>query len=301
MRKEFTGWLERAIIRQTKLIFLTGDLGFQAFEKVQAIAGDRFVNMGVAEQNMVSVAASMAHEGLSPWCYSIAPFAVFRPAEQIRLDVCLHSKNVTVVGNGGGYGYGIMGATHHAIEDLACLTSYQNLRAYIPYCNEDVESVCEAILLRQGPSYLRLGSGKNPEGLNVEAFAPIRQLNSGNAVTIVALGPIVLEAIQAVRASGISADIFVVSEMPLLKLSADLVASIQKTKRLVVLEEHVQRGGLGEHLALKFLAEGISAPCFTHRYALGYPSKRYGSQAFHRAESGLDAKSIAEVFDKWKT
>ncbi len=119
MRKEFSAVVEKIAARDRKVIFLTGDLGFMALENVQRAIGKRFINAGVSEQNMVSMAAALALEGLTPICYSIAPFLVFRPAEQIRLDVCLHDMDVKLVGNGGGYGYGIMGATHHAIEDIA--------------------------------------------------------------------------------------------------------------------------------------------------------------------------------------
>ena len=89
--------------------------------------GERFINAGVAEQNMVSVAAGLAKAGLRPWVYSIAPFLYARAFEQIRNDVCLHGMPVILVGNGGGYGYGVMGSTHHAIEDYGVLLS---LRAY---------------------------------------------------------------------------------------------------------------------------------------------------------------------------
>src|SRR5258707_9123512 len=122
MRKEFSSWIENFGRNESRFIFLTGDLAFAALENVQAALEERFVNMGVCEQNMVSVAAGLAHQRLIPLCYSIAPFAVFRPYEQIRLDVALHRMPVKIVGNGGGYGYGIMGATHHALEDLAVLS-----------------------------------------------------------------------------------------------------------------------------------------------------------------------------------
>ena len=102
MRKEFAAWLEAYGAREERVVVLTGDLGFQALEGVRARLGHRFVNAGVAEQNMVSMAAGLASEGLRPFCYSIAPFAVFRPAEQIRLDVCVHDLDVKIVGNGGG-------------------------------------------------------------------------------------------------------------------------------------------------------------------------------------------------------
>ena len=90
MRKEFSNWIENFGRNESRFIFLTGDLGFAALENVQTALQERFVNMGVCEQNMISVAAGLAQQGLIPLCYSIAPFAVFRPYEQIRVDVVLH-------------------------------------------------------------------------------------------------------------------------------------------------------------------------------------------------------------------
>ena len=91
-------------------MFITGDVGYMAVEEIAKAYGERFINVGIAEQNMVSLAAGLAREGHLPWVYSIAPFVAFRPYEQIRTDVCLHRLPVKLVGNGGGYGYGIMGA-----------------------------------------------------------------------------------------------------------------------------------------------------------------------------------------------
>ena len=101
------------------MVFLTGDLGFMALEALQAAMGPRFINAGVAEQNMVSVAAGLARQGMETWVYSIAPFLYARPFEQIRNDIAFHGLPVKLIGNGGGYGYGVMGPTHHAIEDTA--------------------------------------------------------------------------------------------------------------------------------------------------------------------------------------
>ena len=118
MRKEFSASIEKIASAEPKVIFLTGDLGFMALENVQAAMGTRFINAGVSEQNLVSLAAGLASQGYTVLCYSIAPFAVFRPAEQIRIDVCLHNMNVKIIGNGGGYGYGIMAATLKAYWKL---------------------------------------------------------------------------------------------------------------------------------------------------------------------------------------
>src|SRR5258708_20459307 len=122
MRKEFSQWIEQFGRREPRFRLLKGDGGSGALENVQAALGARFVNMGVCEQNMVSVSAGLAHQGLLPICYSIAPFAVFRPYEQIRLDIALHKLPVKIIGNGGGYGYVINGGRHPALERFSLLS-----------------------------------------------------------------------------------------------------------------------------------------------------------------------------------
>ncbi len=289
MRIEFSAFVAATLAERQNAFFLTGDLGFMAFEQIQDAFPDRFINVGVCEQQMVSFAAGLASEGLLPFCYSIAPFAVFRPAEQIRLDVCLHNLNVKIIGNGGGYGYGIMGATHHAIEDIAVLSSFQKMKCFIPCCNADVAGVAGAMMDYEGPSYLRLGFGKTEDEPGLLPYQPIRQLRQGDEMTVIALGPIWLNCLNDV-----SADIFVVSEMPVPELSDALIASITKTRKVLVVEEHVERGGLGEHLAKKILATSI--PCtFDHAFAKGYPNQRYGSQAYHQRVNELDPPAIAAL------
>jgi transketolase len=184
MRKEFSQHIEKIAYADDKVVFITGDLGFMALENVRSSIKERFINAGVSEQNMITFAAGLASQGLKPICYSIAPFAVFRPAEQTRLDIGLHNMDVKIVGNGGGYGYGIMGATHHAIEDLAVMSSFQNMKCYVPFCNEDVSGVVSAMMKRTGPAYLRLGFGVKPETMVIPFFAPIRKICSGVDITI---------------------------------------------------------------------------------------------------------------------
>jgi len=293
MRKEFSQHIEKLASENESIIFITGDLGFMALENVQQAIGERFVNGGVSEQNIITMAAAMASEGLIPICYSIAPFIVFRPAEQIRLDVCLHNMNVKIVGNGGGYGYGIMGATHHAIEDIAVLSSFQNMRCFVPFCNEDVETTIDAMFAYKGPSYLRLGYGEKPSSLEIPAFSSIRQLGKGDKITIIGMGSIVLNAFKALENMEHSfADIFVISEIPIIELSEDLKASITKTQKVLVIEEHVCRGGIGEHIASLILKEKLPCKDFGHLFAKGYPNGLYGSQSYHQEINNLDSESI---------
>lgn len=300
MRREFSNALEKIASANDKIIFMTGDLGFMALENIRSAINERFINVGVSEQNMITMAAGLASEGYAPVCYSIAPFAVFRPAEQIRLDICLHNMDVKIVGNGGGYGYGIMGATHHAIEDIAVLSSFQGMKCYIPFCNEEVEEVVSHMFSRRGPAYLRLGFGNIPQGLALPSYQHTRQLMKGKAVTVVGMGPVCLNAIESINKidnrEGL-VDLFIVSEIPLPGLKAELIESVIRTGKLIVVEEHVKRGGLGEHLAALLLENGISCR-LVHLCAMGYPNGLYGSQGYHQKISGLDTDSIVKRIEE---
>jgi transketolase len=301
MRKEFCAWLEAWASSTPRALVLTGDLGFMALEPVQARIKERFINMGVSEQNMISVAAGLASEGLEPLCYSIAPFAVFRPCEQIRLDVCLHGLNVKVVGNGGGYGYGIMGATHHAIEDVGMLSMFQGMSCFVPVTGADVAASCDAMVQHKGPAYLRLNMGALPDGFTMPGpFAPMRRIEGPRAgapkLTVAALGPAVLNALKVGPAAQ-SVDWFVISQVPVPQLPPAFLESVKVTGRLLILEEHTEKGGLAEHLALQLLKARLAPQVWT-RHADGYPSKRYGSQGFHQRESGLDTASLATLLQE---
>lgn len=297
MRKEFSQWAEQFGRQEPRFVFLTGDLGFGALENVQAILGPRFINAGVSEQNMVSMAAGLARQGLRPLCYSIAPFAVFRPYEQVRLDVALHKLPVKIVGNGGGYGYGIMGASHHALEDLAVLSCLPDFFCAIPLCNSDVSAVADALFAHPGPGYLRLGLGLWPENLGpLPNFKPTRKLLSSNRppkLTIVGIGPVLLNALLPAAELG-SVDVFAVSQLPLPALDADLQQSVATSAQMLVVEEHAARGGLGEHLSAMLARAGTHFRLH-HRHAAGYPDGRYGSQAYHQQQSGLDVASLRDA------
>ena len=300
MRTEFASWVQARSETDSELVFISGDLGFRSFEPLQAGMGARFINAGVAEQNLVSVAAGLAKKNLRPICYSIAPFLVFRAYEQLRVDVGFHAMNVKIVGNGGGYGYGIMGPSHHAIEDLASVGALPNFRCFIPFSDEDVRQACEVMMAHRGPSYLRLGLGKLPPLVQLPAFEPIRKLwkpQGEPKITVATLGPIGLQALTAIMSSKQSAELFVFSEFPINSLSSEFLTSVKETNRLLIVEEHIAHGGLGSALALALLKAGAH-PQIEHLHALGYPDGLYGSQRYHQERSGLDETSITRALER---
>ena len=304
MRNEFRDVIAEIMVSSTSTYFLTGDLGYNALEKVQANGGGRFINAGVAEQSMVGIAAGIASLGNEAFVYSIAPFATFRCLEQIRLDVCIHDLPVYIVGNGGGYGYGIMGATHHAIEDIGCLSALDNMVCWIPAFSDDVEYCIANIRAERGPAYLRLGMGRTrPEGS--ERFSHVSKVVSSAdpRVTIVTLGPVVSNVLDALELSDVAvdADVFSVARLPFDKQAiADVVRSLSQSRKLMVVEEHVSRGGLSEYF-LSVLADLKCHDFETYRLnAKGYPNGLYGSQRYHQTLSGLDASGIFEVLESMK-
>ena len=297
MRKEFSNIIEKYIHENKNSVFITGDLGYAALENVQATAKERFINAGVAEQNMIGVAAGLAYKGYETFTYSIAPFTVYRCLEQIKIDVCIHSLPVYIVGNGGGYGYGIMGATHHAIEDIACLSAMPNITCWIPAFKEDVAYCISKITHQKKPAYLRLGLAKPyPQQITISS---INKVISSKApkVTIVALGPIIHNVLDAVVNNN-SVDVFTILAIPVVELSEELKESIRHSQKLIVVEEHVERGGLAEHLLSMLAKLSLNKIDFISLHAKGYPNKLYGDQAFHQKESGLDAEHIKAQINK---
>lgn len=293
MRRIFSSSLvERA--GHPRFVFLTGDLGFMALEDLKAAMGQRFINAGVAEQNMVSMSAGLARLGWRPWAYSIAPFIYARPLEQVRNDVCLHRLPVVLVGNGGGYGYGVQGGTHHALEDYGLMLCLQGVTVYIPAFDADVPLIVNHLLHdANGPSYLRLGLSELPADAPVPPYAPWRRLIDGDApATIIAVGPLAGGLLQAIQPLKRKPKLWVLSQLPANDWPPQLIEDIRQSRHLLVAEEHVSNGGAGQAIAHGLVSRGLAIARFTHRSALGYPSGRYGSQAFHRKESGLDTASI---------
>ena len=284
--------------KRRDLVFITADLGYMALEGVAEAYGERFVNAGVAEQNAVSLAAGLARAGHLPWVYSMAVFATLRPYAQVRDNVCLQKLPVKLVGNGGGYGYGIMGATHHALEDVGAMRALPNMRLYLPLVAADVEQIVGSMAGDPLPNYLRLNSPAEIPG-EVPAFAPWRRLKPGRSCVVIGMGPV----LQGLYEMGVpelldELEIWSVGTLPLEDIPADLSTSIREKRRVVTIEEHYRACGLGEALSCLLLTSGVVPRSLTCLHAAGYPSGRYGSQRWHREESGLVGRPLASRLEK---
>lgn len=295
MRTQFCDAMVARARQKDQMVFLTGDLGFMALEPLQEAMGKRFINAGVAEQNMISVAAGLARQGIEAWAYSIAPFCYARPFEQIRNDIAFHKLPVRLVGNGGGYGYGVMGPTHHAIEDYGVMLSLPNMSALVPVFDEDVPTAVERAASNAHAVYLRLGRGEKPKGYEPPPYAPWRHLLDGDGPPFVAVGPLAGTYIESFTAlpKEERPDLWAIAELPLRTnpLPDVLLERIVKRREVCVAEEHISRGGFGSELALHLLQRAVSLRRFVHLHAQAHHFERYGSQQFLRRQSGLDPAS----------
>ena len=300
MRVDFVKAVDTVLARDADALFITGDLGFNALEGLVAKYGKRFINAGVAEQGMMGLAAGLALTGMRPWVYSIAPFATYRCMEQIRNDVCLHQLPVRIVGNGGGYTYGIMGSTHHALEDFAVLKALPNMQLFFPCANDHVAAAVALMGELDGPSYLRLSvSAYNTEraplsenALTLTRSYAVRSDQSKPGVTVIGAGHGVQVALRALSAHGLdreNVDVFGIARFPF-GLTADsaLMASVLETKNVVFIEEHYAAGGMGE--SMKLALPPLSA--FSLMCASYHPDQHYGSAAFHMKQSQLTPEAL---------
>ena len=279
-----------------EMVFITGDLGYMALEKVQQKFGENFINAGVAEQNMVTVGAAMAHEGFIPWLYSISPFVTLRPYEQIRNDACLHDLPVKIVGNGGGYGYGIMGATHHNIEDIGAMRLLPNMHVYVPFTAGDVEQAIGQMLKDPHPNYLRLNVGAKIKD-EVAPFSQWRKIRSGSKGTVVGTGPVLENLCNLEIANDL--EIWVVSVFPIKNVPAELIQSVNATGKLITIEEHAGECGLRETLSYH-LMNGLTRPIkMLALSANGYISGKYGDQKFHQAENNLGGDGLKQQLESF--
>jgi len=293
MRKEFAEAIITLSRTNEKIVFLTGDLGFMALEGVRDFLGERFINAGVAEQNMATMAASLAYEGFIPFIYSISPFVTLRPYEQLRNDICLHNLPVKIVANGGGYGYGIMGGTHHNIEDIGSMRILPNMKVYVPLTKADVYDSLVEMMGNGSPSYLRLNLASNQE--NIGTFSQWRKLRpsagSPEAI-IIGTGTVVDNLFKLPAPLLEDLEIWLLSRFPVYDIPEALLESISRTKNVITVEEHQGQCGLHETLASLLLSKLDVSIRYNPLFAAGYPSGRYGSQQWHLEENNLAGKNL---------
>lgn len=290
--------------RNEKIVALCADLtGSTKMADFAKEFPDRFVQIGVAEQNLVTVASGMAAMGYIPFTSSYAAFSPGRNWEQIRTTICLNERNVKIVGSHAGVSVGPDGATHQMLEDLALMRVLPHMSVVVPADAIEAEKATIAIAKHDGPAYLRLAREASPVFTTQETpfeLGKATVLREGNDVTLVACGPLVhtaLVAAEMLQKKKISIE--VINNHTIKPLDeATILASAKKTGHVVTLEEAQVNAGLGGVVA-ELLSEQLPTPL--KRLGMQDRFGESGDPDELLAAFGLDAKTVArEVYNNVK-
>jgi transketolase len=306
VRSAFFRTLFELAEKDERIYLVVGDLGFGVVEPFAKRFPDRFLNVGVAEQNMTGIAAGLALCGKIVFTYSIANFPTIRCLEQIRNDVCYHRADVKVVAVGGGFAYGSLGMTHHATEDLAVMRALPGMVVVAPGDPIEAALATRAIAALPGPCYLRLGrAGEATVHRPDIAFhlGKAVRVRGGRDITLISTGGLLQTAVQVAErlaSNGVQARVLSMHTVKPLDVDAVLAAA-RETGAIVTMEEHSIIGGMGSAVA-EVLAESQESRVPFKR--LGLPSDfshEVGDQECLRAVHGLSEnevlKSLKPILD----
>lgn len=294
MRAAFSDALVAAAMADPKVVLLTGDHGYALFDAFRKACPAQYINCGVAEQNMVGVAAGLAKAGFRPFVYGLAAFVPIRVLEQIKIDVCYENLPVILIGDGAGLVYSHLGTSHQSTEDIACTRAIPELTVLSPADRFEMTACMELALQRSAPVYMRMGKSDcgdvHAQPVSLAAGEALK-VRSGNAkLALLATGSMVSKAL-AVCAQGLDAEVW---SVPCIKpLSASLLAGIAAgMDGIVTLEEHSTSGGLGSCVT-EILSQHGGVPVLR----LGVEdrfSSHCGSWDYLLSEHGLDVDSVMQ-------
>lgn len=296
MRKAFIRSLTKLAAIDKRVILLTGDLGYLVIEEFVDAFPKQFVNVGVAEQNMVGIATGLAEAGFIPFVYSIAPFAVLRPFEFIRNGPVYHHLPVRIVGIGQGVEYGYNGHSHFGVDDVGVLRTQPGLTIVAPADDDQAAVAIERTHSLTGPIYFRLS--KDTFSISELAgqfeLGRAQTIGNGRDVLLISSGAItrnVMQAARLLRDQGLATTILIISSIAPPPVT-DLVAALSIHKRAFTVESHYITSGIGSLVAEVVADNGLN----THLIRLGFDhllNQSIGSAQFLHAANGLSAEKIA--------
>ncbi len=302
MRTAFADEITKLGVEDPRVVLLSGDIGNRMFDDFKAQSGSRFLNCGIAEANMMSMAAGMALSGLRPVIYTITPFTTTRCLEQIRVGVCYHKASVVIVGTGSGLSYSSLGPTHHSLEDVAILRALPGMVVFSPADKAELRAGLREALKQDRPVYIRLGKKNEPQVHSDEfghrlTLGKSTTVREGSNICLIGSGNILPEVVAAadgLAERGVSAH--VESFHTVKPIDKERLSQLFERFSLVaVVEEHSIIGGLNSAVAQWM----VEQPIMPGAKLLSIATRdeflhEIGSHDFARRHFSIDANSIKE-------
>ncbi|MEW6685262.1 MAG: transketolase C-terminal domain-containing protein [Candidatus Edwardsbacteria bacterium] len=280
------------------IYLLTGDLGFGLFDEFRSKYSERFFDIGVAEANMIGIAAGLALSDKNVYCYSIIPFLIMRTFEQIRIDIAYQNLNVKLVGTGGGFTYGLEGFTHFGLEDLALMRTLPNITIVVPADPLEAKCLAKISYEYRSPMYIRLGKTGEPRVHNSEPDFRIGKpifLSEGSDIALFAIGSMVYvgkQVVERLKKSGVKTTL--INMHTLKPFNRNIVCQVASAHQVIFsLEEHYTEGGLGSSIA-EVIAEKGDGGIF-RRIGVDKLNRFVGDSDFLREKYGL---TVDKVYDR---
>ncbi len=294
IRDAFFDELYQLAEKDVNVVLMTADMGAFSLERFRKDFPDRFVNVGISEQNLISAAAGLALSGKKVFVYAIIPFITLRCLEQIKVDLCVMNLPITIVGAGAGFTYSNDGPTHHAIEDVSIMRALPGMVIYNPSEQMTAKAAAQQAYHATGPVYVRLDKGAWPmlHRADDDLSKGLAYIRKGSKLLIIATGcmtHVSLELADAIQAAGVNAG--VVDLYRLKPVSNELVEIAIDYDFVVTLEEHTLPGGMGGAVVELFADEGLMIPVKRLGIPDVYPDG-YGDREWMKRQLGLDMDSL---------
>ena len=303
MRNHLINKITELAEEDKNIILITGDLGFGVLDSFQKKYPKRFINAGIAEQNMAAVAAGLALEGNTVIIYSIGNFPTLRCIEQIRNDICYHNANVKILAVGSGFAYGTLGMTHHATEDLAIMRALPDMKVFTPCDSISAEAVAQDICKINGPCYVRLERGGEPAVFNKDEqfiIGELKELRKGKDIAVITIGTVINEALKAADILQTqNKNISVYSVYSLKPIDKKQILKIAKRhKYIITIEEHQITGGLGSVISEIIAENNVDVKIIRLGLNDEFTSV-VGNQEYLREIYRIDYKTIIKICEEY--
>lgn len=291
MRTVLSNLISQSAINDENFLLLTGDHGYALFDEIRKSSPDKFVNVGIMEQALISTAAGLSKVGFKPLCYGLASFVPIRVLEQIKFDLCLSNNKVKIIGDGAGLIYTNLGNSHYCGEDMAVLSPLEGIEIYSPGDAEEMRICYEEFINSNFPAYLRVGKCDNPS-VNTKPLKTTKpyftNTTSNKEICLVSTGAMLGVSHKLAKEFNLCH----MSIMKIKTLDISALEQLSEFKHIVFFEEHVRKGGLTSAVTDLFIDSNTTLPKVTSFSLKNSFVNRAGSHQYALSEHGISNEQL---------